>query len=231
LITKDYKKILKTILAFVTFFCFTSIIALIIKLLGFDISSLPNTTKQIVSIFIYALYPAFLIFLYRKDLFTDIKKFKGKETIRKYIDISVTAYTIGVITMVVTNLILQLVLNLGVANNEEGINNLIKTLPIMMTFNACLFGPIQEELVFRKAFKDVFKNNLLFIFMSGFVFGLMHVLEFTNPLELLYIIPYSALGCAFAYIYTKTDNIWLPIILHILHNTIQVVTLLMGFGV
>ena len=222
MITKDYRKILKSVLAFITFFCFTSIIALIIKLLGFNISTLPNIPKQIVSIFIYAIYPAFLIFLYRKTLFKDIKKFKGKETIRKYIETSVVAYTTGVIIMAVTNLILQLVLNLGVAANEEGINELIKTLPIMMTFNACIFGPIQEELVFRKAFSDVFKNKYLFIFMSGFIFGLLHVIEFTNPLELLYIIPYGALGSAFAYIYTKTDNIWLPIIIHILHNSIQV---------
>ena len=231
MITKDYKKIFKTILAFLMFFCFVNIIALIISSLGFDINSLSNIPKQLVTSLIYALYPAVLIFMYRKDLIGDAKKFKGKSTIRKYIEVSVTAYTIGVIVMAFTNLILQFVLNLGIANNEEGVNNLLKTLPIMMSLNACLIGPIQEELVFRKAFRDVFKNTMLYIFMSGFVFGLLHVIEFTNPLELLYIIPYSSLGCAFAYIYIKTDNIWLPIIIHILHNSIQVFIQLAILGV
>ena len=229
MITKNYKKIFKTILAFLMFFCFVNIIALIIQLLGIDISSLPNIPKQLVTSLIYALYPTVLIFMYKKDLIDDAKKFNGKSTIRKYVEISVTAYTIGVIAMAFSNFILQFILNLGIANNEEGVNNLLKSLPIMMSINACLIGPIQEELVFRKSFRDVFKNNILYIFMSGFVFGLLHVIEFTNPLELLYIIPYSALGCAFAYIYTKTNNIWLPIIIHILHNSIQVFIQLVVF--
>ena len=38
--------------------------------------------------------------------------------------------------------------------------------------------------------------------------------------DFLYIIPYGALGAAFAYINVKTDNVYSSILVHFVHNSI-----------
>ena len=51
----------------------------------------------------------------------------------------------------------------------------------------------------------------------------MHVLGSGSGLDYLYIIPYFALGAAFALLYYKTDNLFNSIIMHSMHNTVAVV--------
>ena len=59
--------------------------------------------------------------------------------------------------------------------------------------------------------------------MSGLIFGCMHVLGSAETLtDLLYIIPYGIPGCAFAYILCKTDNIFVSMGFHFLHNGLLV---------
>ena len=56
------------------------------------------------------------------------------------------------------------------------------------------------------------------------MFGALHVVtSYTNTTDLLFIIPYSIPGCAFAYMLVKSDNICVPISMHMLHNTIMII--------
>ena len=77
-----------------------------------------------------------------------------------------------------------------------------------------------EEIVFRKCFKKAFPNKWIFIILSALVFGSLHVITtMTSPLELLYIIPYGALGASFAMMYQKTGTIYTSVAMHMFHNT------------
>jgi membrane protease YdiL (CAAX protease family) len=76
-----------------------------------------------------------------------------------------------------------------------------------------------EELVFRQGFRNIFGRNIVFILFSGIVFGGMHVIGNINTMaDLLYLIPYSALGISFAYMLYKTDNIFVSMGFHFMHN-------------
>lgn len=95
-----------------------------------------------------------------------------------------------------------------------------------------ILAPFIEELIFRKAFKDAIKSKWLFVLTSGIVFGCLHVVGSISSLyEILYIIPYSSLGIAFALAYHETDNIFSSIFLHFLHNTIVMSLVIFGMGV
>ena len=57
--------------------------------------------------------------------------------------------------------------------------------------------------------------------ISGILFGSLHVVtSFENIVDLLYIIPYSAPGIAFAYMLTKYNNIFVSMGFHFMHNGI-----------
>ena len=124
----------------------------------------------------------------------------------------------------VSNIIINFVINLGQAANEQAVQQMISSLPWLMLINAGIIAPCTEEIVFRKGFKKAFPNKWLFIISSALIFGLLHVITtMTQPLELLYIIPYGALGGAFACIYQKTESIYPSIAMHMFHNSALVI--------
>lgn len=220
-ISDKIEKIIIGSIFFILFFVFNNFVSLLLKALHIDISSLPSIVRQIVSILISLIIPILMFIVYRKDLIKDFKKIK--DNYRTYIEVTVLAYTIGMILMAISNLIIQLGFKVGIAANEQGVRDLLGTLPIYMTVSACLIGPFEEEMLFRKIFRDIFDNKFLFITLSGLIFGLLHVVGVSNNLmEMIYFVPYGILGGTFAYIYTKTDNIWIPILVHIIHNTLLV---------
>ena len=45
----------------------------------------------------------------------------------------------------------------------------------------------------------------------------------TSLFDLLYVLPYGSLGCAFAASYYDTDTIFTPIIFHMIHNIVLVI--------
>lgn len=220
-ISERVKKIVIGSMFILLFLTFNSLITGILSLFGIRLSSLPNISRQIVAILISSIVPITMFIVYRKELITDFKKIK--DNYRKYIEITVLAYTIGMILMAVSNLILQLGLNQEIAANEQGVRELLGTLPIYMAISACLIGPFEEEMIFRKIFRDIIKDKVLFVIASGLIFGLLHVVGVGSTLvEMLYCIPYGVLGGTLAYMYVKTDNIWVPILVHIIHNTLLV---------
>ena len=90
-----------------------------------------------------------------------------------------------------------------------------------MVIIAGFIAPFNEEIVFRKTLKDVFKNKWVFAFLSFLLFGGAHVIgEATTLIDYLYIIPYGALGGAFALAYHDTDTIFTSLTLHMVHNLV-----------
>ena len=103
--------------------------------------------------------------------------------------------------------------------------------PLVYGITLILLSPLLEEIVFRMAFKDIF-NGLSFILISGIVFGSIHVIfSITSLLDLLYLIPYCSLGIIFGIIYNKTDNLSYTYIIHLLHNLLTSIIILVLVGV
>ena len=76
---------------------------------------------------------------------------------------------------------------------------------------------------------STFSNNkFIYVLLSGFIFGGLHAISsITTLLDLVYLIPYCSLGFIFAYLYTKTDNIFSTIIAHSFHNGLALLVYLM----
>lgn len=218
---RKYKKELLAIGMFILYFILSDFILGIILALGLDVSNTSQLNRQIISVLINLAFPILLILVYRKELFADLKKIKSNY--RKYLEVGITYYAVGLVGMIVLNVFLQFFLHLGIAGNEESVRELLKISPIYMFISACLIAPFQEEMLFRKLFKDMFKNKIFFIIFSGLIFGSMHVVgSFTSYTDILFLLPYGFLGSMFALIYTKTDNIFVPIMIHFIHNTFLV---------
>ena len=159
-----------------------------------------------------------LLSIFRKDIKKEWKIFK--DNFLENIDIGIKYWLIGLGIMMISNIFINVFLQLGQAANEQAVQGMITSLPWLMLINAGFIAPCTEEIVFRKGFKKAFPNKYAFIILSALVFGSLHVItSMTSPIELLYIIPYGALGAAFAYMYQKTNTIFTSISMHMFHNT------------
>lgn len=156
--------------------------------------------------------------IYNKEIISGFKSL----TLPK-IEFGVKIWIIGMVIMGISNMLISSFSPITVAGNEESVKNALSILPIYMAFSTVLYAPFVEEIVFRQTLRDLFKNNTLFIICAGLLFGGIHIMDFyTSYYDLLFVMPYGALGVCFAYIYSKTNNLTISMILHAVHNGLLV---------
>lgn len=104
------------------------------------------------------------------------------------------------------------------SENTKDIIHIIEEFPLAILVSS-IFGPILEEIVFRKIlFGTLHKRFNFFIsaIISSIIFALAHM-------ELEHILLYSAMGFTFAFLYVKTKHILVPIFAHVTMNTMVVI--------
>lgn len=176
--------------------------------------------KNIMALLIELLIMVILFFIYHKRIISDFKDFKAN--FKNIINTSLKNWVLGLAIMFVSNIIIGLIVG-NMANNEAANRSLLISTPIYAITTMIFVAPITEEIIFRLSPKKAFTKKYTYLIYSGLFFGGMHLLASTSWLELLYIIPYGALGFFFAKSYQETDNIWSSIATHMIHNTLAVI--------
>ncbi len=215
---KKYKDIIIGILVFLGYLLLSKYADNILILLGFNKLSTP--LKLIVSIIYEILILLTVIFIYLKTIVNDFIDYK--QNIKYYIDNYLKYWFLNLGLMMITNIIIINITNINSSTNQEYITKLLGKYPLYTIVATILIAPLTEELIFRLNIRKIFKNNIIFIITSGLVFGALHLTVATSIKELLFIIPYSIPGFIFAYTLTKSKNIFVPISLHTMHNTLMI---------
>lgn len=223
------KEIIIGIIAILFYFLLNELEFFPFKVAGVDINNTPNWIKIIYLIIYEIMVIAIMLIIFNKKIIKDFKDIliNHKNYYSKYFKY----YLIGLGVMLISNCIIIFGFNNNMATNEESIRQLFKISPFYIYFSSVLYAPLVEELTFRQGIRNVIGKNIIFILTSGLVFGGLHVItSATTLIDYLYIIPYSSLGIVFAYILYKTDNIFVSMGYHFMHNgiliAIQFITLL-----
>lgn len=221
----------KGILVISIYFIMNELIVLPFILAGINYDTIPLLIKVIyATIYEIAMIGIIILILKNeiKNAFKDIK-----ENHMKYFSKYIKYWFLALIIMFASNLVITFISKGGIAGNEETIRTMFSQAPIYIFISSVFFAPILEELVFRQGIRNIFSNNIVFIVISGLVFGGLHVVGNVNAwYDILYLIPYCTPGFIFAYILTKTDNIFVTMGLHFLHNgiimSLQILLLVLG---
>ncbi|MBR3162259.1 MAG: CPBP family intramembrane metalloprotease [Bacilli bacterium] len=198
----------------------------ILYLLGINYNTFDKSSKMIYLLVTSIIFMFFLLYIYRGSLKKDFKNFIHKPL--DIIEVAIKYWLIGIVIMIASNLVISLINHGGIAANEKAVRELLNKYPLFMLFQISVYAPFTEEVIFRKSIKDCFNNPIMYVLISGLIFGGMHVInaDMNSFNDLLYIIPYSALGCVFALLYSKTDNIFSTIFSHSFHNTLTFLLLI-----
>ncbi len=214
------------ILAIISYFLFANI-------LMYGIATLkPANTMNLVTIYYFIVYTLTLLvsfLIFKKQIIKDFKEFK--KNYKKYISIAFSYWIKGFFIMIVSNYILNIILKTGQSVNEMENIALIKGNILVHSLTVILIAPFLEELIFRMSFNKMTKNKHIFALITGAIFGSIHIitsLSLNNPLNILLLIPYSAMGVALGYAYKETDNIFSSLSMHMIHNTLSIIIIIIG---
>lgn len=213
------KNIVKLIIVFIIFNESYLLQYIPIILFKMDVSKISNSVNVLLNTFSNVILFIIFFLMYRKDLIKEFKKFK--DNLFENINVAFNYWLVGLFIMVIANIFIGIFFKAGGAANEQAVQKMISSLPLVMLIDAGIIAPFNEEIVFRKTLKDVFKNKYVFCLLSFLIFGLAHVVgNVTSWVDYLYVIPYGALGGAFALAYYKTDTIYTSMSMHMFHNFI-----------
>lgn len=187
---------------------------------------LPENISKEIAIISYIFMLLLNIIIFKDDLKRDFSYFKNYFT--EYNFIVFKTYGVALAVLFILSLSIRLYTGLSTPTNQENITILLNHNILLTIFLATIYAPIVEELLFRGIFRKFIKNKYLYIILSGFIFGLLHVIDDYKSIgELLYIFVYGSLGCFLAWIYYKTNNIFTNIYMHFLQNTISIIAMLL----
>lgn len=194
-----------------------------IKIFGINYNDLNIVVKQIYLIMYEICLTLIIIYIYKKDFIPNLNEFV--KNIKVLFDKYIKYWFLMLGLMILSNSIITMFTTTMTSQNQQSIIDTLSKAPIYTFIITVFIAPILEELVFRLSFRKIFaRTNILFIIFSGLFFGGMHVLgSLENLVDLLFIIPYSIPGFIFAYLYTKSKNICVPIMLHFIHNGVMMI--------
>lgn len=192
---------------------------------GSDLYNLSIFDKIFIIFFNYLVLS--IIFLIKDFKYLKEKWFDFTKNFNKYATIAFKNWFAGFLIMIISNVIITSFIS-GLGQNEESVQELITKVPVIAVILTTICAPFIEEMIFRKYLKDCVDNKILYMILSGLIFGLIHISIQTNIWELLLIIPYGALGFMFAKTINETDNIYSTIMIHMFHNALLVSISLLG---
>lgn len=169
-----------------------------------NLTSIQNTIIGIIVLYVIGLC---LFKLIIKNI-PNYKIEKGKISLKELVIYFLLQFS-SILVMSVLTVILS-----KITGNEIG--GEIDALTPLMLFQLLIFNPIIEEYVFRKLFADKLLKHgeLLFMLTSSFCFSIVHGVSLGIP-QILYTF---ILGMIWSYVYIKSGNLLVPIILHSLSN-------------
>ena len=214
----NMKKSKKNLIGIIVFFLY-SIVSLTkgFPLQLFDITKLNENIILLYSLIVSILLVIIISLIYKSKLINNYKELKKKH--QTYFSKYLKYWLISLFFMGLSNLIILSFVQDGLPTNEEMIRDIFNSSPILVFLSAVIVAPIIEELVFRQSFRDMFNDDAVFIFMSALTFASFHVVgTVTSPIDLIYIIPYAFPAIAFALMLKETNNIFVPMGFHFLHN-------------
>ena len=200
---------------------------LILLLVYFGQNFIPLEWVELLSPFLFILYAIgihALIFIlaiipFWNEIKLGVKKISSN--FRLTLRYMLKLFIIMVILMTVASYISYAITNKLTSVNQES----IESMPMYITIPlAVLWAPFVEEGVFRAGVRKLVKHKLLFIIVSGVVFGFLHAIEeATLGIAIATSLPYVVIGMVLAYSYASTNNLSVNILFHLLYNSLAVI--------
>ena len=190
------KKELKTFISFIVYSFLPYIIVYLYKFLPYK-KDIPNEMDLLIIINTVLDIVFFVIFiLLSKDIFKNNKKLNDgskdriSENVALIIHVSIMFYIAKIASAMLVGFLTYIFKLDTLSINQQVVEATFKSAPLVMFITGTFLAPVVEELVFRGAVRRIIKNKKVFVIVSGLIFGLVHVLEYSLPIFMILITGY-----------------------------------------
>ena len=211
-----YKYFFKGLIIILMYFIVSLYRNLPFILLKINFEDIPQHSYNLYNLTLEITMLVIIYYTFEKEIKKAISDIKENHS--KLFSENFKIYIIGITIMIFSNIIIN---NLGggISQNESAIRDEFKAFPIYTYISAVFLAPLLEEAIFRLGFKAMINNKILYIILSGLVFGSLHLIGMKlNILFPVYLVSYCSCGWAFAYMMEKTNNILVSTGFHFMHN-------------
>ncbi len=175
---------------------------------------------NVSSIIIYVAFMLLLIYLYKdtiKNDFVNIKKEKKKSV--KTIALGV--FTIFLVTIILNALIGAIFKINGSSENDYSLMKMFEESPLVLIILTCVYYPIVEGIVFRKAVRDVIDKKWIFIIFSSLFYFFFNIVYTSMAFDtIMSSVCYFTTMMILSYTYWKTNNFSISVIILMLYNLV-----------
>ena len=126
--------------------------------------------------------------------------------------------------------IVAVLYKMGIVTPESTNEQNLQQVPTGLVFVLAIFSaPILEEGMFRWIIRKITDNKWVYILISGFLFGLIHVNYWGNQelYQVIFIFQYAILGMMMAESYYNTNNLLASSLLHASWNFVMMILQIM----
>ena len=224
--------VLKLAFCFILFLYIGDIFRFILITFNIDTSKLSFVSRSFLELIMAIIMTFFTCMIYYKDLKHDFKEFKVN--MKNKILFSLKVFGIMFLFKVFSSYLADVLagmmgVEITTSENQSLINDMFYEFTLLICLSATILAPLYEETIFRLGFKKCISNRVLFVLVSGCLFGFIHIFptDLNIKLALLQSISYVSMGLCLAYFYQKFNNIFYSIMLHFFNNFFSVIVMLL----
>lgn len=214
------------------FFCGSIIASAIIKfcIIQFSLVLDETTVVAYLNLLLDLVFALIILLIFKDSLIEQWKDFfkEKKENI-------LYGFVIGFVMLFVASIVGGLLsMAFGAqtdSQNQAVIENLAQAHPVIIVITSVILAPIVEELLFRGTiFGWLYELHPTIAHLgSAFLFGFVHIMDAVlsgNYQEWFQIFAYFLMGAVLSFLYEKRNNIYVPILSHMMNNLISILLVL-----
>ena len=201
-----------------------SIVLLIIYLI-FGIMAFPNMDNVNNFNSLYYIVSAiftlsFVLFFTKDDLKIEFKEFK--KNIIKNLLYCFIIFICMFLIVTLSNFLIDKLLGWEEINSSKLIFPNINSMFLYTLFVLLIYAPFIEGIIFTKIIKNIIKNKIAWILISGILFGLLQIgFDFSSYSSLIFSLPYIFIGILVSFIYEEKKNVFYPIFIWFFYYLFQ----------
>ena len=121
-----------------------------------------------------------------------------------------------------SNFLIDKLLGWEEINSSKLIFPNINSMFLYTLFVLLIYAPFIEGIIFTKIIKNIIKNKIAWILISGILFGLLQIgFDFSSYSSLIFSLPYIIIGILVSFIYEKKENVFYPIFIWFFYYLFQ----------
>lgn len=219
--------LVKTILIFLIYFIYTNVINSLLHTIGI--------TDHVIVWFVSDLcFFLGIVLYYQNSICESVSEFKKNYTFKKkMITIFKWFFIITIINFLYASISYMILgTNSSLDENTISLRKIVDVSTMYTIFKTLIFASVAEELLFKKAIRDVVPNDGLFYVVSSFIYAAVNIM-YTNitVFSIVDFIQYFLFSILLSYCYVKNkDNIFLIMMIKFVYALFPLALMLLGVG-